>query len=175
MSSLKAQLLKSGLADAKRAKKVHQQQLEAGKHAKDETKEQVQKAMAEKAERDRLLNLQRKEEQEKKAIVAQIKQLIETNKIDRKGCEVAYQFTDDKKIKKLYVTELLLNQLAKGQIAVVRFADAYELVPARVAEKIAMRDAALVVVLNQAPANNNEQIPEEDPYANYQIPDDLMW
>ena len=32
MSSLKAQLLKSGLADAKRAKKVHQQQLEAGKH-----------------------------------------------------------------------------------------------------------------------------------------------
>ena len=175
MSSLKAQLLKSGLADAKRAKKVHQQQLEAGKHAKDETKEAVQKAMAEKAERDRLLNLQRKEEQEKKAIVAQIKQLIETNKIDRKGAEVAYQFTDDKKIKKLYVSELLVNQLAKGQIAVVRFADAYELVPARVAEKIAMRDAALVVVLNQAPVSNNEQTPEEDPYADYQIPDDLMW
>jgi len=175
MSSLKAQLLKSGLADAKRAKKVHQQQLEAGKHAKDETKEAVQKAMAEKAERDRLLNLQRKEEQEKKAITAQIKQLIETNKIDRKGAEVAYQFTDDKKIKKLYVSELLVNQLAKGQIAVVRFADAYELVPARVAEKIAMRDAALVVVLNQAPVSNNEQTPEEDPYADYQIPDDLMW
>lgn len=175
MSSLKAQLLKSGLADAKRAKKVHQQQLEAGKHAKDETKEAVQKAMAEKAERDRLLNLQRKEEQEKKAITAQIKQLIETNKIDRKGGEVAYQFTDDKKIKKLYVSELLVNQLAKGQIAVVRFADAYELVPARVAEKIAMRDAALVVVLNQAPVSNNEQTPEEDPYADYQIPDDLMW
>jgi uncharacterized protein YaiL (DUF2058 family) len=175
MSSLKAQLLKSGLADAKRAKKVHQQQLEAGKHAKDETKEAVQKAMAEKAERDRLLNLQRKEEQEKKAITAQIKQLIETNKIDRKGGEVVYQFTDDKKIKKLYVSELLVNQLAKGQIAVVRFADAYELVPARVAEKIAMRDAALVVVLNQAPVSNNEQTPEEDPYADYQIPDDLMW
>ena len=175
MSSLKAQLLKSGLADAKRAKKVHQQQLEAGKHAKDETKEAVQKAMAEKAERDRLLNLQRKKEQEKKAITAQIKQLIETNKIDRKGAEVAYQFTDDKKIKKLYVSELLVNQLAKGQIAVVRFADAYELVPARVAEKIAMRDAALVVVLNQAPVSNNEQTPEEDPYADYQIPDDLMW
>ena len=174
-NSLKAQLLKSGLADAKRAKKVHQQQLEAGKNAKDETKEAVQKAM-EKAERDRLLNLQRKEEQEKKAIVAQIKQLIETNKIDRKGADTAYQFTDDKKIKKLYVSALLLNQLAKGQIAVVRFAEAYELVPAPVAAKIAMRDAALVVVLNQAQAKTNTQTPEEeDPYANYQIPDDLMW
>ncbi|HNE90302.1 MAG TPA: DUF2058 family protein, partial [Agitococcus sp.] len=93
MSNLKAQLLKSGLADAKRAKKIHQQQLEAGKAAKDAAKNQVQKAMAEKVERDRLLNLQLKEEQEKKAILAQIKQLIETNKIDRAGGEVAYQFT----------------------------------------------------------------------------------
>ena len=68
MSNLKAQLLKSGLVDNKRAKKIHQQQLEAGKAAKDEAKNQVQQAMAEKAEKDRLLNLQLKEEQEKKAI-----------------------------------------------------------------------------------------------------------
>lgn len=173
--SLKAQLLKSGLADAKRAKKVHQQQLEAGKNAKDETKEHVQKAMAQKAERDRLLNLQRKEELEKKAIVAQIKQLIESHKIDRKGAEKAYQFTDDKKIKKLYVTELLFNQLAKGHVAVVRFNEAYELVPAPVAQKIAMRDASLIVVLNQAAPVAKDTIAEEDPYADYQIPDDLMW
>jgi uncharacterized protein YaiL (DUF2058 family) len=72
-----------------------------------------------------------------------------------KAQTVAYQFTDDKKIKKLYVSALLLNQLAKGQIAVVRFAEAYELVPAPVAAKIAMRDAALVVVLNQAQAKTN--------------------
>ena len=102
MSNLKSQLLKSGLVDNKRAKKIHQQQLEAGKAAQDEAKNLVQQAMAEKAEKDRLLNLQIKEQQEKKAIVAQIKQLIETNKIDRAGGEVAYQFTDDKKIKKLY-------------------------------------------------------------------------
>ncbi|HQV23287.1 MAG TPA: DUF2058 domain-containing protein, partial [Agitococcus sp.] len=139
MSNLKSQLLKSGLVDAKRAKKVHQQQLEAGKNAKNETKEAVQKAMAEKAERDRLLNLQRKEEQEKKAIGAQIKQLIESNKISRTGGEVAYQFTDDKKIKKLYISDVQFSQITKGIIAIVRFADGYELVPARVAEKIASR------------------------------------
>ena len=33
-SSLQSQLLKSGLADQKRVKKIHQQQLEAGKNAK---------------------------------------------------------------------------------------------------------------------------------------------
>jgi uncharacterized protein YaiL (DUF2058 family) len=175
MSNLKSQLLKSGLVDNKRAKKIHQQQLEAGKAAKDEAKNQVQQAMAEKAEKDRLLNLQLKEEQEKKAILAQIKQLIETNKIDRAGGEVAYQFTDDKKIKKLYVTDLQFNQVTKGIIAIVRFADGYELVPARVAEKIAIRDANLVLVLNLKPETTATETVEEDPYANYQIPDDLMW
>ena len=69
--------------------------------------------MAEKAERDRLLNLQRKEEQEKKAIVAQIKQLIESNKIDRKEADVAYQFTDDKKIKKLYVNGIITKSISQ--------------------------------------------------------------
>lgn len=175
MSNLKAQLLKSGLVDNKRAKKIHQQQLEAGKAAKDEAKNQVQQAMAEKAEKDRLLNLQLKEEQEKKAILAQIKQLIETNKIDRAGGEVAYQFTDDKKIKKLYVTDLQFNQVTKGIIAIVRFADGYELVPTRVAEKIAARDANLVLVLNLKPEATATDTAEEDPYADYQIPDDLMW
>jgi hypothetical protein len=175
MSNLKAQLLKSGLVDNKRAKKIHQQQLEAGKAAKDEAKNQVQQAMAEKAEKDRLLNLQLKEEQEKKAILPQIKQLIETNKIDRAGGEVAYQFTDDKKIKKLYVTDLQFKQVTKGIIAIVRFADGYELVPARVAEKIATRDANLVLVLNLKAETTATETAEEDPYADYQIPDDLMW
>ena len=59
-SSLQSQLLKSGLADQKRVKKIHQQQLEAGKNAKDETKEAVTQAMALKVERDRELNRQKK-------------------------------------------------------------------------------------------------------------------
>lgn len=174
-SSLQSQLLKSGLADQKRVKKIHQQQLEAGKKAKDETKEAVAQAMALKAERDRELNRQKKEEMERKAIGAQIKQLIEAHRIDRKGGEMHYQFTDQGKIKKIYVTDVLLNQLVKGQSAIVRFSDAYELVPTVVAEKIALRDADAIVVLNTRMATTTQEVAEEDPYANYQIPDDLMW
>ncbi|MBH1969847.1 DUF2058 domain-containing protein [Moraxellaceae bacterium AER2_44_116] len=174
-SSLQSQLLKSGLADNKRVKKIHQQQLEAGKNAKDETKEAVAQAMALKAERDRELNRQKKEELERKAIGAQIKQLIEVHRIDRKGGEIHYQFTDQGKIKKIYVTDVLLNQLVKGQSAIVRFADAYELVPTVVAEKIALRDADSIVVLNTRTVPTTQDVAEEDPYANYQIPDDLMW
>ena len=169
-SSLQSQLLKSGLADQKRVKKIHQQQLEAGKKAKDETKEAVAQAMALKAERDRELNRQKKEEMERKAIGAQIKQLIEAHRIDRKGGEMHYQFTDQGKIKKIYVTDVLLNQLVKGQSAIVRFSDAYELVPTVVAEKIALRDADSIVVLNTRMATTTQEVAEEDPYANYQIP-----
>ncbi len=173
-NSLQNQLLKSGLADAKRAKKIHQQVLEAGKNAKDETKESVMLAQAQKAERDRELNRLKKEEMERKAIVAQIKQLIEVHRIDRKSGDVHYQFTDQGKIKKMYVTDALINQLVKGQVAIVRFADAYELVPTVVAEKIALRDASLVVVLNIRATVTNQE-PGDDPYADYKIPDDLMW
>lgn len=173
-SSLQNQLLKAGLTDSKRAKKVHQQKLEEGKKAAEEVKEQVRLAQQAKAERDKELNRQKKEELERKAIGAQIRQLIDMNKIDRQKADVAYQFTDHNKIKKLYVTELLLSQLVKGQIAVVRFADAYELVPARVAEKIAQRDADSIVVLN-VPGAHETAVAEDDPYADYKIPDDLMW
>lgn len=173
-NSLQNQLLKSGLTDAKKAKKIHQQKLEAGKKGQDEAKELVKQANAAKVERDKELNRQKKEEMERKAVVAQIKQLIEVHRIDRKGGDVHYQFTDQSKIKKIYVTDTMVNQLVKGQVAIVRFAEAYELVPTVVAEKIALRDASLVVVLNTRTVVTQQE-PEDDPYANYQIPDDLMW
>lgn len=174
-NSLQNQLLKAGLTDAKRAKKAHQQKLEAGKAAATEIKDQVKQAQQEKIERDKELNRQKKEEAERKAVIAQIKQLIEMNKIDRSKGETSYQFTDQNKIKKLYVTDVLLNQLAKGVVAVVRFNDSYELVPAQVAAKIAQRDAATIVVLNTPAPTTETAVEEDDPYADYKIPDDLMW
>ena len=53
----------------------------------------------------------------------------------------------------------------------MRLDSGYALVPKPVAEKIAERDSACVVLLNRPP----EQPDEADPYADYPIPDDLMW
>ena len=46
-----------------------------------------------------------------------------------------------------------------------------ELVPRVIADKIAERDPSLVVRVNKPTA----QVDEDDPYAAFQIPDDLMW
>ncbi len=45
--------------------------------------------------------------------------------------------------------------------------------PAGVAEKIRQRDESVILLLNTRSAA--EQVEEDDPYADFQIPDDLMW
>ncbi len=178
MASLQDQLLNAGLVDQKKAKQIKQQKRKANKQNKgkpqlDEGKIAAQQALAKKAERDRELNRQRNALAEEKALQAQITQLITLNRIDRAQGELAYQFTDGKKIKKLYVNELLQNQLIKGIIAIVKLGESYELVPKAIAEKIAQRDQAAVLVLNEP--SQQDTVDEDDPYAAYQIPDDLMW
>ena len=104
MASLQEQLLKAGLADEKKAREVRNEkrkqrkQQPKGATTVNEAGERARKARQEKAERDRQLNLERKKEAEKKAIQAQIRQLIETNRLDRSRGETSYQFVDGKKI-----------------------------------------------------------------------------
>lgn len=178
-NSLQDQLLKAGLVDARKVsdanKEKRKQEKQQRKHkieTVDEAKVNAQQAALEKAERDRRLNFERDEQARQKAIVAQIKQLIETSRVSREGGEIAYNFTDGTKIKKLLVTETLLNQLSNGRLAIVKFDEQYSVVPKKVAEKIKQRDEKYVVVSNVLQQAEDDV---DDPYAAYKIPDDLMW
>ena len=184
--SLRDQLLKAGLADEKRAKQIAkekreeaQQKKSAGKHAAhaaDEAKRQALQAQAARnAERDREINRQQQEKQQRKALRAQVRQLVETNRIERREGEVGYRFSDGERIEKIYVTAELQQQLARGQLAIVRTGRRYDLVPAEVAGRIRERDpdgTGVVVVALATPAAKPA---EDDPYAQFQVPDDLMW
>ena len=179
-SNLQDQLLKAGLVDekaVKQAKKDKQSQQKVAKNQRhvetDEAKLLAQKAMAEKAERDRQLNQQHNEQMMQRAIAAQIRQLIEQNRQPRKG-NVAYNFADNKVIKKLLVSQAMVDQIERGQLAIARLDEAYELIPARIAAKIRERDPACVVVCNEVRQRQDGEV-EEDPYAAFVFPDDLMW
>ena len=179
MPSLQDQLLKAGLADEKKLKahqkekKKQRKQQPKGSVEQDEAKLRAQKAREEKAERDRELNRQRDEEARRKAIAAQIRQLVETNRLDRGRCDTDYQFVHGKKIKKILVDETMTDQLSRGRLAVVFVDERYEVVPEPVARKIMERDEAAVVVLHERKTQADQD--EDDPYAGYEIPDDLMW
>lgn len=176
-NSLQDQLLKSGLADKKKARRAKQQKREEANRAKrgeielEDPAERARRQRAEKAEKDRKLEDERKAQQREREIAAQIRQLIETHRLARSEGDEAYQFVQDKKIKKVYVNATQHRQLGKGLIALVARDDGYELVPATVAEKIRERDPAAILVLNDRKPGSDE----DDPYADYPIPDDLMW
>ena len=76
-------------------------------------------------------------------------------------------------MKKIYVTDEQQKQLTRDQIVIISMGnEAFELVPKAVAEKIAERDSKLVVKNTNTSANETDK---DDPYADYQIPDDLTW
>ena len=172
------QLRKAGLVDEKKVKKAkkekYQQAKKQGKNAvvEDEAKLLAKKAMEEKAARDRELNRQKKEEADKKAVVAQIRQLITMNAQPRDDGELAYNFSDAGVVKKLYVSEQTQRMIVNGRLTIVKLDESYELVPTAVADKIAQRDDSYLILRNE---QQEQSVDEDDPYADYQIPDDLMW
>ena len=172
------QLLKAGLVSKdklNKAKKSRYRQQKAAKNSKDkdvtEAAEAARRVAAETAARDRALNQQKKEAAERRAIQAQIRQLIELNRLSRDGGETGYNFQDGTAIRKLFVTEDIHSKLGRGLLTIVRFDDGYEVIPSVVAEKIKLRDPSCVVSHVMTAVEDDE----DDPYADYKVPDDLMW
>ena len=176
--SLRDQLLKAGLVNEKQAKQaVKQKQKQSrmehrGQTEKDRSQElAVQQAQAEKVAKDQELNRAQEDKKRRKAEQAQIKQLIETSRLPKLTTEDYYNFVDDKKVKRLSVNVMMRDKLSKGSLAIVRYEGRYEVVPRATAERIQERDPKRVVLLN---VQSGEPDPD-DPYAAYQVPDDLMW
>ena len=94
MASLQEQLLQAGIVDKNKAKKIKQEKRKEAKGQQkgqvqvDQDKEQARQVREEKALRDRELNKQQRAEGEKKAIQAQVIQLIKMNRIARPADEM---------------------------------------------------------------------------------------
>jgi len=168
---LKAGLVNKAQLNKSNKSKQKQKKVEKAKKGKvvNEVAESVRREAAERAARDRELNRLQKEASERKAIQAQIRQLIELNRVPRDDCEVGYNFQDGTAIKKIFVTEEMHSKLGRGQLTIVRFDKGYEVIPTRVAEKIKLRDETCII----SNAATHEE--SDDDYADYKVPDDLMW
>ncbi len=176
-NALQAQLLKAGLVDAKKAKKINQQQQHAKKTGQNQTEADVRQALIvaqqEKLAKDQSLNRQRQAELEQKTAQANIKQMLTQHQLKDTQGDITYQFIDQKKIKKLYVTQAIYEQIVAGRVWIARLEPSYVLLPRPLGEKIEQRAPEVIVVNNSL---NQETISDaDDPYAAYVIPDDLMW
>ena len=181
--SLRDQLLQAGLVNEKQVKKAAQATRQKyKKQRKTKNKAEVvepqqviiQQEQAAKVAYDRELNEKMREKIKRKETAAQIKQLIEKNKLPREEGDVAYNFADGRKVKRKYVTQAVQDQLNRGQLAIVKLGDQYELVTTDIANKIRQRDQARVIYYND-PKKQTKAASGDDAYADYQVPDDLMW
>lgn len=178
MASLQEQFLKAGLVNKKKVQQANQEkgrqkkaERRTGVESVDEVRLAALETQRQNAERARELNAQRDAAAAQKAIAAQIVQMVQQNRQSKGAGDIAYNFTHDNKVKRLYVSAEVQAHLMAGRLVIVCQGETAELLPRVIADKIAERDASLVVRVNKT----STEIDADDPYAAFQIPDDLMW
>ncbi|HET98652.1 MAG TPA: DUF2058 domain-containing protein [Desulfurivibrio alkaliphilus] len=146
---LKDQLLKAGLASKKQARKVeHEKRLQRKRPPESPPAQSGNLVQAERVaqeQRNRELNRQRAEEQRLREGQAQIRQLIESNRLDKDERGEPYHFSEQNQIKRIFVSEEMTERLSRGQLAIVKLGSVYEVVPAKVAGQIAERDPGAIL------------------------------
>lgn len=175
--TLQEQMLKAGLVTSKKMDKVRRTAKKSRVQAR-EAREAVEENKKAQLERDKQLSEQQKQAVLSREYKAQVKQLIEMNRIIISKGSIDFNFTDNNVIKSITVDKITQSQLISGRLAIARLStenssvSEYAIIPAIVADKITQRDAESIV-LNNALAQ--DEADEDDPYADFKIPDDLMW
>jgi uncharacterized protein YaiL (DUF2058 family) len=99
--------------------------------------------------------------------------MLERCRLDLTGGEVTYNFVDGKAIKKLYVNAMQQAALSRGSLVIVGLDEHYCVVPTTVAARIEERAPDTLIIRAESAAEDVAD--EDDPYADFVIPDDLMW
>jgi hypothetical protein len=182
--SLREQLLKAGLVTEKQARQAEKRQYVPPKQKKSkkapppELTPAAKQAQAAKAARDQELNRRQQEKAAAKARIAELRQLIEQNRVPRVESDDYYNFVVDGKVRRIAVNALLRERLVSGALVIVRCDGQYDLVPAADAPRIRERDSNAVVhaIDPSVPAETAQAAAgEEDPYKDFVVPDDLTW
>ena len=183
MNSLQEQLLKAGLSDKKKAKqakqdrkKQHKEKRHNAKHKiviEDPIKKEIQAAKERKQQQDQAIVQKQKIQFEAKELQSRIKQTLEHNGLKETLGDFSYNFTYTNLVKRLDVTEQIHKSIIKGTLAICVFAEQFFIIPTTIATRLAELDPQVIAVLNEQ--QSDEQVDEDDPYADFAIPDDLMW
>jgi len=177
--SLQDQLLKAGLVskgkaklDKQNARKKKRRQRQQGGAKDNAVSTSVQAQRKAQQERDKALNREREQARARKALKVQMRQLLRSHRVNDKKAEERYNFAVDERLKSLYVTKEQRRDLMQGRLAVVLFGDSLYLVSLEVVDKARAMDSGIKVHINQP---EEQAAAADDPYADYQVPDDLMW
>jgi len=183
MASLQEQLLKAGLTTKQKARQANSAQRKQNKQKRsgveheaslqEQVKQDLAIKQAEKAAKDAALNAERKNQVAAKEQHLRIHQILEHHQLKNVNGEAEYNYTFNNKVKKLLVDVITHKALINGRLALCGWDDVTYIVTSETAAKVAELDESVILVQNDKVSS--DEIDVDDPYADYQIPDDLMW
>ncbi len=183
MSSLQDQLLKAGLttkqktrqanADKRKKNKQKRSGVQHGASLQEQVKEDLAKAKTDKQVKDNQLNELKKQQLVEKEKHLRIKQILMHHQLKNVNGDSEYNYTFDNKIKKLSLDAVTHRALVNGRLALCGLEEATYIVTSETAMKLAELNDKIILVQNDKVVS--ETIDEDDLYADYQIPDDLVW
>jgi uncharacterized protein len=112
---------------------------------------------------------------EERALRKRVHTMIADATIAREEAEVPYHFVKGSRVKRLYVTQEQRDQLAAAQLAVAAMKGRHYLIPMAVAKEVKALIPPYFIAMgnSQDPVDADTEV--DDEYADYQVPDDLMW
>lgn len=180
LNPLQEQLLKAGLAKkskvAEAAREQHKARHEKGTAEANEIQREAERARELKAEKDRALEAERKAQARVNELAAQARQIIQDKKLPRSG-ESEYRFNADGAIRTVLVDDDQRRKLSAGTVVIARSGDRYELLPRAAGDKVRERVSGLIVLDHGQPSDAPADTSSEDDayYAQFKVPDDLVW
>lgn len=182
--SLQEQLLKAGIAKPKQAKKARQDKTRRNKAARksgapeataeQELSRKVDAAQAARRAADRERAQEANAEREQRERKRQVIQIIKENRLKIETPpedDPPYSYTIKGHIGRLPVSRDQRRRLANGKLAIVRYDGETSLVDRATAERL--EKLVPKSVFRNSPVDDTPD--SDDPYAGYEVPDDLMW
>ncbi|BBN80632.1 hypothetical protein PA25_06170 [Pseudoalteromonas sp. A25] len=180
MGSLQEQLLKAGLTTEHKAKLAKSEKRKAQKKKKkkgatsdpSDLQKHIEQTKLEQQKKAEELNKAKQAELKEREQVARVKQILEHHNQDEIRGDVTFNFTYENKVKELDVNEKTKQALSKGRLAICVLEGQFYVLQDEPARKIAEVDEKYIVFHVE---DDNSGSDEDDPYAGYEVPDDLVW
>ncbi|REL25976.1 DUF2058 domain-containing protein [Thalassotalea euphylliae] len=182
MASLQDQLLKAGLTTKQKARQANSDKRKKNKQKRsgaqveatmqEQVKQDIAKQKEQKLAKDAALNAEKQQQLAAKELHQRILQILTHHQVKGIEGEVEYNYTFGTTVKKLLVNALTQKALVNGRLSICGLDDITYVVTKETADKLATLDDAVVLLSND---KVEAAVDEDDPYAAYQIPDDLMW
>lgn len=179
MGSLQDQLLQAGLTTSHKAKvaktekrKQQKKQKKGATSNPNDLQKHIQQTKLEQQKKAEELNRARQVSLKQREQEARVKQILEHNNQDAIRGERTFNFTYDKKVKSIEVNEKTQKALSGGRLAICVLEGRFYVLEDEPARKVAEVDEKYIV-FHVEPQNKPKD--EDDPYADFEVPDDLVW